>query len=64
MDEIELLKQQMQKKETEIEGLALRIDQLNQRIIGLEYQLSKSSGTVEKDSITKFKESIERLWIL
>ena len=64
MDEIKELKEQVRKKEAEIEGLALRVDKLNQRIIDLEYELKKLAAVVEKDSIIKFKQSIERLWIL
>ena len=61
MDEINLLKKQLQDKERQIEALADTIDDLTARIIALENLMIDVKKTLAKDSITYARVRYQRL---
>ena len=62
MDEINLLKKQLQDKERQIEALADTIDDLTARIIALENLMIDVKKTLAKDSITYAIDRFNRLY--
>lgn len=64
MDEINLLKKQLQDKERQIEALAETIDELTKRIWRLENQMADVKDALAKDSITYAIDRFNRLYKL